>query len=122
MRSLLSTILLASLVNIVLAEGPTFSEDVAQIIYNNCTQCHRQGDIAPFVLETYDQVFSWSPSIKIAVMNGIMPPWLPDVTYSRFSKWEFLIFAMINIVKIIFERIFLEYSTNNLEYSINDFS
>ena len=31
---------------------PTFTEDIAPIIYNNCTECHRNGQAAPFTLQT----------------------------------------------------------------------
>ena len=33
---------------------PTFSKDVAPILYKNCTHCHRDGEIAPMSLLTYD--------------------------------------------------------------------
>ena len=35
---------------------PTFTEDVAKIIYNNCTECHRNGQAAPFTLQPYNDV------------------------------------------------------------------
>ena len=38
------------------AASPTFSRDVAPILYENCTGCHRTGQIAPFPLETYGDV------------------------------------------------------------------
>ena len=33
---------------------PTFTEDIAPIIYNNCTECHRTGQAAPFTLKSYN--------------------------------------------------------------------
>src|SRR6187455_2401004 len=35
------------------ASAPTFSKDVAPILYANCTSCHRPGEIAPMSLLTY---------------------------------------------------------------------
>ena len=32
---------------------PTFTKDVAPILYSKCVQCHRAGDIAPMQLQTY---------------------------------------------------------------------
>ena len=32
------------------ASTPTFSEDIAPIVFNNCTSCHRPGENAPFTL------------------------------------------------------------------------
>src|SRR5262245_18107898 len=33
--------------------GPTYSRDVAPILYKNCTTCHRPGEIGPMSLLTY---------------------------------------------------------------------
>jgi thiol-disulfide isomerase/thioredoxin len=32
---------------------PTFNKDIAPILYQNCTTCHRPGEVAPFSLLTY---------------------------------------------------------------------
>ena len=37
------------------AAQPTFSKDVAPILYKNCTTCHRPGEIAPMSLLTYEE-------------------------------------------------------------------
>jgi hypothetical protein len=34
------------------AAGPTFTKDVAPILYKSCTNCHRPGEIAPMSLLT----------------------------------------------------------------------
>jgi hypothetical protein len=34
----------------------TFSEDVAPILFDSCTSCHRPGQTAPFVLVHYADV------------------------------------------------------------------
>jgi hypothetical protein len=56
-------------------EIPTFSADVAPILYTNCATCHRPGEIAPMSLLTYDQARPWAKSIKEKVALGQMPPW-----------------------------------------------
>ena len=38
-----------------IAQTPTWSADVASIIYNNCSSCHRDGGIANFSLMGYAQ-------------------------------------------------------------------
>ena len=35
------------------ADAPTYSKDIAPIIYQNCTACHRHGEVAPFPLMQY---------------------------------------------------------------------
>ena len=42
------------------APTPTFTKDVAPIIYTNCAGCHRPGEIAPMSLLTYEQVRPWA--------------------------------------------------------------
>jgi hypothetical protein len=54
---------------------PTFSSDVAPILYKNCATCHRPGEIAPMSLLTYEQARPWAKSIKEKVALGQMPPW-----------------------------------------------
>lgn len=63
---------------------PTWSSDIAQIIYKNCTSCHRTGEIAPFKLETYEQAQDVAYSIKRAVTKKEMPPWPPAKGHGNF--------------------------------------
>ena len=62
-----------------------FSEDIAPIIYENCSGCHHNGGIGPTSLISYSDVYSNSASIEYNVSSGNMPPWPPDTSYSRFS-------------------------------------
>src|SRR5271154_296913 len=59
----------------IAATAPTFSKDVAPILYKNCATCHRPGDIAPMSLLTYEQSRPWAKSIREKVSLGQMPPW-----------------------------------------------
>jgi hypothetical protein len=63
---------------------PTFAKDVAPILYNNCTSCHRAGEMAPMSLITYDEVRPWARSIRENVRNGVMPPWHVDAPAGKF--------------------------------------
>ena len=66
------------------AETPTFTEDVAPILYQNCVVCHRAGEIAPMSLITYQETRPWGRSIKNKVVTGEMPPWHADPSVGRF--------------------------------------
>ena len=57
------------------AGAPTYSKNVAPILYANCTSCHRAGQIAPMSLMTYSEVRPWARSIAGRVSSGSMPPW-----------------------------------------------
>ncbi len=67
------------------AERPTYTKDVAPILFANCVSCHRSGEIAPMSLMNYDEVRPWAKSIKKAISEGTMPPWHADS-----SKVEYL--------------------------------
>ena len=68
-----------------------FSEDISPIIYQNCTECHRAGEIGSFLsLTSYQEVYhnrnwiSYSIATSEDYRHGdpIMPPWPPDDEYS----------------------------------------
>ncbi len=77
----------------------TFSKDIAPIIYENCTVCHRPGEIGPMALTSYDQVRNWGPTIKYVTGIKYMPPWKPDKHYSRFLGERGLTDEEINKIK-----------------------
>src|SRR6266516_1424818 len=64
--------------------GPTFSKDVAPILYKSCTNCHRPGEIAPMSLLTFKDARPWIKSIGTQVAKGAMPPWHADPAYGEF--------------------------------------
>lgn len=77
----------------------TYSEHIAPIIYANCTYCHHQGAIAPFTLVSYSDVYNQRASIRTAVDQRIMPPWPPDIKYSRLSHERILSSSQIDMIK-----------------------
>ena len=68
------------------AATPTFSKDVAPIVFEHCANCHRPGEIAPMSLLTYEQVRPWAKSIREKVASGLMPPWHADAPRGTFSN------------------------------------
>ena len=54
---------------------PTFAEDIAPIVYKNCTGCHRPDGLAPFSLLDYESAAPKIRKIKGMVSSGRMPPW-----------------------------------------------
>jgi mono/diheme cytochrome c family protein len=67
-------------------EGPTFSRDVAPILYQNCANCHRPGEIAPMSLLSYKDARPWARAIRDRVSAGTMPPWHADPAYGQFAN------------------------------------
>src|ERR1700712_983751 len=64
------------------AATPTFTKDVAPIVFNNCAACHRAGEVAPMTLTSYDDVRPWAKVIKNKVVSREMPPWGADPAHS----------------------------------------
>jgi len=71
------TAALAALFPLVLS-AQTYTNEVADIINNNCVVCHRAGGIGPMSFETYEQVRPWAPLIQMRVANREMPPYAYD--------------------------------------------
>jgi len=76
-----------------------FSQDISPIIYNNCTECHRQGEIGAFLnLTNFSEVYNNRSWILAAIATTedlrhgqpIMPPWQPDREYSSLVGERFL--------------------------------
>ena len=57
--------------------APTFSHDVAPILYRECAGCHRPGGVAPFPLLTYQDAQKRARLIATVTARHYMPPWLP---------------------------------------------
>ena len=53
---------------------PSYSQDVAPIIAENCASCHREGGVAPFAMDSHTMLRGWSPMIREVVLTKRMPP------------------------------------------------
>jgi hypothetical protein len=65
---------------------PTFTKDVAPILYKNCVGCHRPGDIGPMSLLSYDQARPYAKAIHARVSDGSMPPWHAEAPIGTFKN------------------------------------
>jgi hypothetical protein len=64
------------------ANVPTFSKDIAPIVFKHCATCHRPGEVAPMSLLSYDDVRPWARAMKYKVVRREMPPWGADAAES----------------------------------------
>jgi hypothetical protein len=62
----------------------TFTEHVADILYNNCTICHMPGGSAHFSLVSYEDARKYAGASAFVVRERIMPPWPADPHYTEF--------------------------------------
>jgi hypothetical protein len=57
---------------------PTFTKDVAPILFKQCSTCHRPGEAAPFSLLTYQDARKRAKLIAQVTQSRQMPPWKAD--------------------------------------------
>jgi Flp pilus assembly protein TadD len=77
----------------------TFNKHVAPILFENCTGCHRPGQIAPFSLLTYADARAQANPIAEAVADRHMPPWLPEPGYGTFANERILTLDQIETIE-----------------------
>ncbi|HEY2860644.1 MAG TPA: tetratricopeptide repeat protein [Terracidiphilus sp.] len=65
--------------------APTWSHDIAPIVYARCTACHHPGGAGPFSLVSYAEARKWAPQVLAVTQSRFMPPWLPEPGYGDFA-------------------------------------
>jgi hypothetical protein len=80
-------------------QPPTFTRDIAPLVFANCITCHRDGEAAPFELLTYKDVRKRAKQIVDVTATRYMPPWkavggdfvgqrhLTDEQIALFQRW-----------------------------------
>lgn len=68
----------------VLAQ-PTFSRDVAPILWERCGACHRPDGPGPFPLITFGDVVKRAEMIAVVIQSRYMPPWPPVPGHGQFE-------------------------------------
>ena len=61
-----------------LNEPLDYHRDAKALLGRYCTDCHRDGGIAPFALTDYASAKAQASQIQAAVLTGNMPPWMPS--------------------------------------------
>ena len=81
------------------ARDLTFTEDVAPIIFNRCTSCHRPGEAAPFSLMSYADVRPRGRLIAASTRARQMPPWKAETSDYAFQGDRRLTDAQIDVIE-----------------------
>lgn len=65
----------------------TYHRQIARLIQRHCVECHREGGLAPFPLQRYEDVIAHAGTIRRQVDRGVMPPWFAasghDIAWSN---------------------------------------
>lgn len=66
----------------------TYHNTISRILAQNCAECHHTGGVAPFSLETLDEVAEHAGMIRKMIERRLMPPWFaaPPVA-GQHSPW-----------------------------------
>jgi peroxiredoxin len=69
---------------------PDYAKDVAPILKQNCANCHVQGGIGPFAMNSYDIVRGFAPMIREVLLTKRMPPAQVDPHVNRFQNANYI--------------------------------
>ncbi|HCS51557.1 MAG TPA: thiol-disulfide isomerase [Planctomycetaceae bacterium] len=64
----------------------TYSNQIARIFNQHCVECHRAGEVAPFVLTSYEDILGWEETILEVIAENRMPPWFANPEHGKFAN------------------------------------
>lgn len=79
--------------------SPTFTKDVAPLLFQNCVGCHRPGEVGPFPLLTYQDARKRAKQLAKLTASRIMPPWKPVAGHEEFKDARVLTDPQIAVFK-----------------------
>ena len=77
----------------------TFNRDIAPVVFNQCSPCHRPTQSGPFNLLSYLEVSKRAQQIVEVTSKRIMPPWLPERGFGEFKEERRLTDEQISLFK-----------------------
>lgn len=77
----------------------TFTKDVAPLLWKNCYECHRDGEIGPFNISDYEELQGWSEMLVEVMEQRRMPPWHASPEHGSFKNERRLPDGMIDVVR-----------------------
>jgi hypothetical protein len=64
----------------------TYTNQISRLFNKRCVECHRDGEIAPFTLTSYDDIIGWEDTILEVISDNRMPPWFANPEHGSFSN------------------------------------
>ena len=64
----------------------TYAKQISRILQRRCVECHREGEIAPFSLTSYDDASGWAEMIAEVIEQQRMPPWHASPEHGEFAN------------------------------------
>lgn len=63
----------------------TYTRHIAPLLAENCERCHREGQVAPFALSSYEDAKRWAREVRAYTHKRLMPPWKPVAGFGEFA-------------------------------------
>jgi hypothetical protein len=98
MRKNIILFIVCGLMSLAQAQSVTWADNIACIVYTNCTKCHNPNGAGPFSLLTYTDAVSQSSAIKGSTQSKYMPPWSADRSYRSFAHERYLTQEEIDLI------------------------
>lgn len=99
MKNIFALVVMSFPVTILMAQSPTWNQDIAPIVFEHCSSCHHQGGLAPFSLVNYTDAYQNINDIATDVGERKMPPWPPQPSYSHFVGERALTYQQVNAIE-----------------------
>jgi hypothetical protein len=64
----------------------SYSRNIAPILEKKCVTCHIEGHIAPFAMDSFENVAGRKRMIREVLLTKRMPPWHADEHYGKFEN------------------------------------
>lgn len=64
----------------------TYTEHISRLMQQHCVRCHREGQVAPFALTSYEETSAWAETMLEVIDDGRMPPWHANPEFGHFAN------------------------------------
>jgi peroxiredoxin len=64
----------------------TYTEHISRLMQKHCINCHRDGQVAPFALTSYEDTSAWAETMLEVIDDGRMPPWHANPKHGHFAN------------------------------------
>jgi hypothetical protein len=64
----------------------TYAGQVAPLLRAHCVECHRDGGIGPWAMDSYRHVKDYSRMVQEVLLTGQMPPWHADPAFGHWAN------------------------------------
>lgn len=67
-------------------ESRDYETSIVPILESSCLRCHSEGGIAPWQMDSIENLRGWSPMIQEVLLSKRMPPWYLDPDIGSFAN------------------------------------